>query len=45
MRGCTHECRVHPRNLYIKEHNLSEEEVDRRLKAIEEEDRLKRKAM
>lgn len=37
MRGCTPECRVHPRNLYInKEHNLSEAEIDARLAAIGE---------
>ncbi|MGN8647723.1 oxygen-dependent tRNA uridine(34) hydroxylase TrhO [Gracilibacillus sp. HCP3S3_G5_1] len=38
MRGCTHECRVHPRNLYIAEHNLSEEEIQARLDRIAEED-------
>ncbi|MDQ0880184.1 rhodanese-related sulfurtransferase [Peribacillus sp. V2I11] len=27
MRSCTHECRVHPRNRYVVEHNLSEDEV------------------
>ncbi|HLU22882.1 MAG TPA: rhodanese-related sulfurtransferase [Bacillaceae bacterium] len=37
MRSCSDECRVHPRNLYIKEHNLSPEEVEQRLKALEEE--------
>lgn len=37
LRGCTHECRVHPRNLYVKEHNLTEEEVAERIKALEEE--------
>lgn len=37
MRGCTHECRVHPRNLYVKEHDLSEEEVAERLHALGEE--------
>ncbi len=37
LRGCTHECRVHPRNLYVKEHNLSEEEVQERLQALEAE--------
>lgn len=36
MRSCTHECRVHPRNRYIVEHNLSEEEVSERLQQIEE---------
>ncbi|MFE3973691.1 MULTISPECIES: rhodanese-related sulfurtransferase [unclassified Peribacillus] len=36
MRSCTHECRVHPRNRYVAEHNLSEEEVSERLQQIEE---------
>lgn len=35
MRSCTDECRVHPRNLYVKEHNLSEEEIQERLAKIE----------
>ncbi|PLR79894.1 hypothetical protein CVD25_13265 [Bacillus canaveralius] len=34
MRGCSHECRVHPRNLYVKEHNLTEEEVNLKLAKI-----------
>jgi len=34
MRSCSDECRVHPRNRYIVEHNLSEEEVQARLAAI-----------
>ncbi|MEW4282490.1 oxygen-dependent tRNA uridine(34) hydroxylase TrhO [Priestia koreensis] len=34
LRGCTHECRVHPRNRYVKEHNLTEEEVAERLSRI-----------
>ncbi|ALC87046.1 sulfurtransferase [Bacillus sp. FJAT-22090] len=36
LRSCSHECRVHPRNRYIVEHNLSEEEVEARLAEIEE---------
>ncbi|MFF2290902.1 oxygen-dependent tRNA uridine(34) hydroxylase TrhO [Peribacillus butanolivorans] len=36
MRSCTHECRVHPRNRYVVEHNLSKEEVAERLQQIEE---------
>ncbi|WP_342604450.1 rhodanese-related sulfurtransferase [Peribacillus sp. FSL E2-0159] len=36
LRSCTHECRVHPRNRYVVEHNLSEEEVAERLQLIEE---------
>ncbi|RKL67681.1 hypothetical protein CR203_10055 [Salipaludibacillus neizhouensis] len=40
MRGCTHNCRVHSRNRYIKEHNLLEEEVNERLKKINEKHRI-----
>ncbi|MFF2754173.1 rhodanese-related sulfurtransferase [Psychrobacillus sp. NPDC058041] len=36
LRSCSDECRVHPRNRYIVEHNLSEEEVEARLAAIKE---------
>lgn len=35
--GCTHECRVHPDNRYIKRHDLLTEEVESRLKALETE--------
>lgn len=35
LRGCTHECRVHPRNRYVKEHELTEAQVTDRLKEIE----------
>ncbi|WP_096435123.1 rhodanese-related sulfurtransferase [Alteribacter populi] len=35
MRGCTDECRVHPRNRYIKEQDLTEEEVQKRHEKIE----------
>jgi len=38
MRGCTHECRVSPRNMYVKEHNLSDEEIQRRLDIIAQEE-------
>ncbi|MCM3740479.1 rhodanese-related sulfurtransferase [Oceanobacillus luteolus] len=38
LRGCSHECRVTPRNLYVKEHNLTEEEVAERLRALEAEE-------
>ncbi|MBU9712141.1 rhodanese-related sulfurtransferase [Evansella tamaricis] len=34
MRACSHECRVHPRNRYIEEHGLTEEEVKERLDEI-----------
>lgn len=37
MRSCSDECRVHPRNLYVKEHQLTEEEVQERLQKLEEE--------
>lgn len=37
LRGCTHECRVTPRNLYVKEHNLTEDEVQARLARLEKE--------
>lgn len=36
LRSCSDECRVHPRNRYIVEHNLSEDEVEARLAAIKE---------
>lgn len=37
LRGCTHECRVHPENRYVKDYNLSREEVENRLEAIGEQ--------
>lgn len=37
LRSCSHECRVSPRNLYVVEHDLSEEEFAERLRALEEE--------
>lgn len=37
LRGCSHECRVSPRNMYVAEHKLSNEEVKERLKAIGED--------
>ena len=36
LRSCSDECRVHPSNRYIVEHNLSEEDVEARLAAIKE---------
>ena len=36
LRGCSHECRVHPRNRYVQEHNLSQAEVRERLAVIGE---------
>ncbi|ASK61394.1 hypothetical protein CFK37_03995 [Virgibacillus phasianinus] len=37
LRGCSHECRTSPRNMYVQEHGLTEEEVQERLNKIEEE--------
>ncbi len=44
LRGCSHECRVHPRNLYVKEHGLTEEQIRERLAAIGEEYDRKKEA-
>lgn len=38
LRACTHTCRVHPRNRYIEENGLTDEEVQERLKKIEKRD-------
>lgn len=35
MRSCSDECRVHPRNRYIVEHNMTPEQVEERLAALE----------
>lgn len=35
MRSCTDECRVHPRNRYFIEHNMTVEEFDERMADIE----------
>lgn len=37
LRGCTHECRVHPRNRYVAEHELTEDQVAEILEALEKE--------
>ena len=37
LRGCTHECRVHPRNRYIEEQELTQEQVAEKIKALGEE--------
>jgi UPF0176 protein len=34
LRSCSHECRTHPRNRYIAQHGLTEEEVESRLQKI-----------
>lgn len=36
MRGCTPECRTSPKNLYVSEHGLSQEEMEYRLALLEE---------
>jgi len=36
LRGCSHECRVHPRNRYVSENELTQAEVVERLAAIGE---------
>ncbi|GAA0480629.1 rhodanese-related sulfurtransferase [Salinibacillus aidingensis] len=40
MRSCSHECRVSPRNRYVVEHQMTEEDIQERLKRIEEEDKV-----
>ena len=35
LRACSHECRVHPRNRYIVQHELTEEQVAATLEKIE----------
>ena len=35
MRSCSHECRTHPRNRYVVEHELTEEDVQERLSKLE----------
>lgn len=37
MRSCSHECRVHPRNLYVKQHNITDEEWAKRASELSEE--------
>ncbi|MFE4120411.1 rhodanese-related sulfurtransferase [Priestia sp. YIM B13486] len=37
LRACSHECRVSPRNRYVKEHSLTEEEFAARVKELEKE--------
>ncbi|MBC1918873.1 rhodanese-related sulfurtransferase [Listeria booriae] len=36
LRSCSHECRVHPANLYVKKHALSQEELEARIANLEE---------
>ncbi|MFK2826222.1 rhodanese-related sulfurtransferase [Bacillus sp. B190/17] len=37
LRSCSHECRVHPRNRYVAEHGLTEEEWQERVKQLNEQ--------
>ncbi|WP_347550221.1 rhodanese-related sulfurtransferase [Pseudalkalibacillus hwajinpoensis] len=37
LRGCTHECRTSPRNRYVAEQGLTEEEVEERLQKLMQE--------
>lgn len=37
LRGCSYECRIDERNMYVKEHALTEDEVRERLHAIGED--------
>lgn len=36
LRSCSHECRVHPANLYVKKHALSQEELEARIANLED---------
>ncbi|EUJ46402.1 rhodanese-related sulfurtransferase [Listeria riparia] len=36
LRSCSHECRVHPANLYVKKHALSQEELEARIAHLED---------
>lgn len=36
LHSCSHECRVHPDNLYVKKHNLTKKQLEARLNAIGE---------
>ncbi|MCT2345149.1 rhodanese-related sulfurtransferase [Niallia taxi] len=36
MKSCSHECRTHPRNLYVKANELTPEQVEARVKEIAE---------
>ncbi|GLY11691.1 rhodanese-related sulfurtransferase [Pseudobacillus badius] len=37
LRSCSHECRVHPRNRYVAEHGISEEEWQERAKQLQKQ--------
>ncbi|MBC1284832.1 rhodanese-related sulfurtransferase [Listeria booriae] len=36
LRSCSHDCRVHPANLYVKKHALSQEELEARIANLED---------
>lgn len=38
LRACSHDCRIHPENRYVKEHHLNTQEVEERLEAIKNQD-------
>ncbi|MDQ0255679.1 UPF0176 protein [Evansella vedderi] len=40
LRSCCHECRVHPRNRYVEEHGLSEEQVLERVELAKRNQRI-----
>jgi UPF0176 protein len=37
LRSCSHECRVHPRNRYVEEHELTPEETAERISKLQNE--------
>ena len=37
LKGCCHECRIHPRNTYVAEHQLTAKDVQERLAVIGEQ--------
>ncbi|MBS4751008.1 rhodanese-related sulfurtransferase [Granulicatella sp. zg-ZJ] len=36
LKSCSHECRIHPENLYVKRHELTRDELEQRLQKIGE---------
>ncbi|MBS2969136.1 rhodanese-related sulfurtransferase [Metabacillus sp. KIGAM252] len=39
-RSCSEECLVHPRNLYVEKHNLSEDDILRKLEELKQENTM-----
>ncbi|WP_338782082.1 rhodanese-related sulfurtransferase [Metabacillus sp. FJAT-52054] len=39
-RSCSEECLVHPRNLYVEAHNLSEDDIRRKLEELKQENTM-----